>query len=113
MATFERLGDFRLVDVCSEGVQRRIAGKTILTEGVPRTLETGKTLTIDSDSAFVIRGVKYPDGFFARLQDFILKDESFSFTPTMEGEYELVLGTIDGRSRTIPMKVATCPTYGL
>lgn len=109
MATFERLGDFRMVDVCNEGMQRRIAGKTILTEGVPKSLEPGKTLTIHSTRSFVIRGVKYPDGFFAKLQDFILPGESFTFTPTMEGEYAFVLGTTDGRTRTMQMKVQTCP----
>lgn len=108
--TFERLGDASLVGRCADGRprQQRITKDTILTLGVPHTQPVGEVLRIESASSFVVRGIRYPDGNALTLQDWILPDEAFSFTPSVTGTYGLILGSADGRRRTMDMEVVDC-----
>lgn len=108
--TFERLGDATLVGRCADDRprQQRIAKGTTLRLGVPHAQPVGEVLRIESDSAFVVRGITYPDGNGARLEDWILPDEAFSFTPSMPGRYGLILGTVDGKRRTMDMEAVDC-----
>ncbi len=109
-ATFQRLGDSTLVDVCGDDrpMQQRIARSTILRDGVPHQFVLGKTLTLSSTSRFVVRGVQYPDGLFSKLQDFILEGETFTFKPSTEGTYHFLVGSVDGKMREMTMQVARC-----
>jgi len=109
---FERLGDASLVGRCADGRprQQRITKTTILSLGVPHTQPVGEVLRIESQSSFVVRGIRYPDGNSVVLQDWILPDEAFSFTPSVTGTYGLILGSVDGKRRTMDMEVIDCDT---
>jgi hypothetical protein len=110
-ATFERLGDKSLAPVCGEGESRyhkRITRDLRFHRGVPHQLSLGKTLFLGSIRPFVVRWVEYPDGNRRRLQDFVLKNERFSFTPSIAGTYTFTVGTIDGRRRDMRMHVVEC-----
>ena len=110
MATFQRLGDATLVGHCDmeSPQQQRLSKSVYLTRGVPHYLKLGETMTLESASPFVIRGVTYPDGNSVRMQDFILKGESFVFKPSVEGEYVFRVGTIEGRTREMGVGVTEC-----
>lgn len=108
--TFERLGDATLISRCRDDRprQQRITRETILTLGVPHTQPVGEVLRIESAHAFVVRGIVYPDGNSLPLQDWVLPDEAFSFTPAVPGRYGLILGSVDGKRRTMEMEVVEC-----
>lgn len=112
-ATFQRLGDANLVSQCpadDAGAprQQRIAGFTRLIGGIPQTLKLGESLTLRSTRAFVVRGVRYPDGTVNAVEDWVLPDEKYSITPSIEGEYVFTLGTVNGRRRDMRMTVVQC-----
>lgn len=109
-ARFERLGDAMLVSGCSEEprYQMRITRDTRLLPGIPHTFRLGGTLTLRGSNPFVLRSIHYPDGTIAAQQNWIVKDEIFSFKPTVTGRYEFLLGTLHGNSRTMQMKVVAC-----
>lgn len=108
--TFERLGDANLVSRCADDRprQRRITKKTVLTLGVPHVQPVGEALRLESDEPFVVRGIEYPDGNSLTLQDWVLPDEAFSFTPAVVGRYGIVLGSANGKRRTMEMEVVDC-----
>lgn len=107
---FERLGDVSLVGRCADDRprQQRISRDTRLTLGVPHTQPVGEVLRIESEQSFVVRGITYPDGNSLMLQDWVLPDEAFSFTPAVQGRYGIILGTVDGKRRTMEMEVIDC-----
>lgn len=108
-ATFQRLGDVNLVGHCGESPQQqRLSRDVILTRGVPHYLRLGDVLTLESDSPFVMRGVRYPDGNATRFQDFIMKGEQYVFKPSLEGEYVFKIGTKEGKVREMTMEVIEC-----
>lgn len=123
-ATFERLGDFRLVEekvtetptvvqaavTCNlkPVMQRRVGGGVALSKGVPTAFRLGETLTLSAQKRFVVRGVTYPDGTDNRYQDFVLEGETFTFKPSIEGEYRFRLGGISSRTKELSMKVIAC-----
>ncbi len=108
--TFERLGDANLIGWCADSRprQQRIARGSLLTLGVPHTQPVGEVLRIESDSPFVVRGIAYPDGNGLVVQDWILPGEAWSFTPSIQGAYGLILGSPDGKNRTMEMEVIDC-----
>lgn len=110
-ARFQRLGDSTLTGECAEeSLQRqRLSRSVILSRGVPHFLKLGNVMTLESSKAFVMRGATYPDGNYTRMQDFILPQEQFVFKPSMEGGYVFRIGTIEGRTREMEMKVVRCP----
>lgn len=111
MARFERLGDASLVDRCAPAgprYQQRITRDVRFRRGVPHTFTMGDELTLRANRPFVVRGITYPDGAVARMQNFVLSDESFAFTPPVEGTYIFLIGTPEGRQRTMSMKVQSC-----
>lgn len=126
MATFERLGDFRLIEetvtettpiVQASAVvpcdpepvmQRRIGGGVALARGIPSVLPLGDTLAIRAVKTFVVRSVRYPDGTGNRVQDFVFSGESFSFKPSIEGKYVFTLGSPFSAPRTLTMNVRAC-----
>ena len=88
--------------------QRRIVRDVHFNRGIPHTFAVGENLHLEANKAFVIRGVRYPDGTFTRMQDFVIPGESFTFTPSMEGEYTFSVGSGKGRLRQMKMKVSSC-----
>jgi hypothetical protein len=111
-ATFQRLGDARLVNGCSPEIrsyQTRLSRAVRLLPGIPRTLPAGETLNVRSDRGFAVKGIRYPDGSLTKLQDWITKDEVFVFKPSVEGDYGFLLRSIDGKTRELTMKVVACP----
>lgn len=124
MAKFERLGDFRIVGKLHETntetftepqtcamkavMQRRIGGGVALKDGMPSLLPLGETLTLSSSKQFVVRSVLYPDGSSERLQDFVLKGETFTLKPSMPGKYAFSINPIRGRGRILTMNVVEC-----
>lgn len=110
MTMFRRLGDATLVSQCGgmSPMQQRLSRSVILSRGVPHTLALGRSLELSSVHRFVVRGVRYPDGNELRLQDFVLEGEQFSFTPSVEGNFVLTVGTIDGKKREMTMRVVRC-----
>lgn len=110
-ARFLRLGDKDMVDQCSESARRyhrRITRDVRFHRGLPHSWTAGQQLSLGSTKSFVVRSVTYPDGFRARIQDFVLPEERFHFTPSTPGEYRFVIGTIDGRRREMIMRVQSC-----
>src|SRR3989338_6698591 len=84
MSRFERLGDSALVSTCGDApalYQQRITKDLRFIRGVPHSLTMGHSLTLTATKPFVVRSVLHPDGRSERLQDFVLTDERFSFTP--------------------------------
>lgn len=108
--TLERLGDATLLSRCSDDRPRarRISRDTVLTLGVPHTQPVGEVLRIEAPKAFVVRGIEYPDGNSLAIQDWVLPDEAFSFTPAIPGRYALRLGTVDGKTRTMELEAVEC-----
>ncbi len=109
-ARFERLGDSTLVSLCGDGTggQKRIARGILLKGGVPTTMRLEQQLIFRSDKTFLLRSVFYPDGNEAFLQNWIFPGEKYAFKPSVEGKYRFVLGTKDGRRRTMETTVARC-----
>lgn len=126
MATFERLGDFRLTDETvtetasvvqasapvscdlQPVMQRRLSGGVALDGGIPTVFRLGETLMLSAPEHFVIREVRYPDGTGNRFQDFVLAGEHFSFKPSVEGEYVFIAGGPASRALELTMRVAAC-----
>jgi len=110
-ATFQRLGDESFVDSCLDEVrrfQKRITRNVRFHRGVPHTWSTGQKLSLGANKHFVVRKIIYPDGYEARVQDFVFPDERFHFTPSMIGEYIFMIGTKEGRIREFRMEVSRC-----
>ncbi|MBI5156245.1 septal ring lytic transglycosylase RlpA family protein [Candidatus Peregrinibacteria bacterium] len=109
-ARFGRLGDAALVSGCGEEPrhQMRITRDTRLLPGIPHVFPLGDTLTLRGSKSFVVRSVRYPDGTVAAQQNWIVKDELFSFKPAVSGQYQFLLGTVRGNARTMTMKVVSC-----
>lgn len=113
--TFERLGDARLVSRCAEDRprQQRITRTVRLSRGVPHTQPVNEELRIEAEEAFVVRGIRYPDGNSLTVQDWILPGESFAFTPATVGRYGLVLQSPDGHRRIMETEVMDCVVTGI
>lgn len=112
-ATFRRLGDRDLVDLCADRprrYQRRITRDVRFHRGVPHTFTLGESLHLGSNRTFVVRGITYPDGSSVRVQDFVAPGESFHFVASQPGEYRFLLGTAEGRRREMTMVVSACGT---
>lgn len=109
-ATFQRLGDATLVGHCDveSPEAKHLSKKEFLTRGVPNYLKLGEVMTLESASPFVLRGITYPDGNGTVMQDFINNGEHYEFKPSVEGAYVFKVGTIDGKTREMTMKVADC-----
>lgn len=111
-ARFERLGDVSLVSGCSplgeRREQQRISRDLYLTSGVPHRHILGEELQLKANGSFVVRSIRHPDGSQVRVQDFVLPEETFIFTPQTEGEYVFSIGNGTGRQRQMKMKVVSC-----
>lgn len=108
-ARFERLGDINLVRRCSDDrYQRRITKDVVLRPGIPHIFALGKTLSLSSDSSFVIRNMWYPDGTDTGIQTWVTKGETFEMTPSVTGVYRFLMGTKTGRVREMRMEVVEC-----
>ncbi len=110
MATFQRLGDVNLVNGCGQQVQYHqvIRRGVILTPGVPNVLRLGSTLTLQASDSFVVRSVQYPDGMRSSVENWIVKGEEYSFTPSTEGDYTFIFSAKTGGRREMKMHVAQC-----
>ena len=110
MARFERLGDASMIGGCGGApmYRQRITRDVRLAPGIPHLLGLGQTLTLRANAPFVVRGITYPDGSSVRMQDFIVKGEAYSFTPSVAGTYGFLLGDIRGRRRVMEMTVIQC-----
>lgn len=109
MATFERMGDSRMVSRCGNSLQQqRVARSVYLTTGVPHSFKLGETLTLASEKSFVIRGIRYPDGTWLTVQDFVLPGEAFTFKPSIEGEFVFTVAGTDGKKKDMAMQVVSC-----
>ncbi len=109
-ATFERLGDASLVGGCAQSPakQTRITRDTRLIGGVPWNFPLGESLTLRSTRSFVVRDVIYPDGGHLGAEDWVNRDETFTFTPSIQGVYTFIVGSVDGRRREMTMNVLRC-----
>lgn len=108
-ATFERLGDVSLVSACADDrYQKRITKDTRFDRGVPHSFGLGEVLTLTSTRSFVVRSITYPDGFTSRIEDWVLPEERYAFTPSVTGVYTLRVGDAKGRARTMEMHVVAC-----
>lgn len=110
-ATFERLGDKDLIDRCEQRqkrYQKRITRDIHFFRGVPHTFSLGEQLVLQSRRPFVIQGITFPDQQYLRVQDFVLPEEKYRFTPDMPGLYEFHVGDTLGSSRVLRMNVSQC-----
>lgn len=108
-ATFERLGDISIVGAChNDRFFRRITRETRFDRGVPHALPLGQDMVLTANAPFVVRSVTYPDGFTARIQDWILDEEKYTFSPSQSGKYVFRIGDAVGHSRLFPMDVVDC-----
>ncbi|MDO8649349.1 MAG: septal ring lytic transglycosylase RlpA family protein [Candidatus Peregrinibacteria bacterium] len=110
MARFERLGDASVSRSCSveKRMQQRITKSVRLDGGIPHTMPMGEVLTLRASVPFVVKSVIYPDGNSVRLQEWIHPGEHYTLTPSGEGEYRFRLGTAEGKSREMRMRVVAC-----
>jgi hypothetical protein len=110
-ATFERLGDAEIVVRCQDDrLQKRITKDVRLNPGIPHSFALGRTLSLKSDSPFVLRDLLYPDGMNLGQQTWVTDGESFDFTPSIVGTYRFLVGTKIGRVREMKMEVVDCST---
>lgn len=110
-ATFERLGDVELIQGCPERetvYQQRITRDVRFFRGVPHNFDEGEQLILQSTKPFVVLGITFPDGDYLRIQDFVLPDEKYRFTPSEDGLHIFHVGDTLGRERNLRMNVAAC-----
>lgn len=109
-ARFERLGDVSIANDCgsTSRFQQRLARDVRLQRGIPHTFSLGGELLLRANRPFVVRSVRYPDGVLNSLQDWVPTGEQFTFKPSMAGAYVFRIGTLDGRHRTMTMRVVEC-----
>ncbi len=110
-ATFQRLGDATIVDVCGDTDTRRVVRLTKdvhFIGGIPSRLPLGQSFLFRSTQSFVVHSVLYPDGNSAVIQDWILPGESHAFTPSMEGTYTFLVRSKEGHGRKIAVEVRMC-----
>lgn len=110
-ATFERLGDKDLVDACAEKqslYQKRITKNVRLFRGIPHSFTLGNSLILQSNKAFVIRSIVFPDGQNLRIQDFVNPNEKYEFSPDIMGQYSFWIGDSFGHMREMRMNVHSC-----
>ena len=110
-ATFERLGDKGLVDRCEQQertYQRRVTRDVRFFRGVPHTFTLGDQLILQSNRAFVLLGITFPDGAVLRMQDFVHPGEKYRFSPDSSGTYDFLIGDTQGHVRKMHMKVSAC-----
>ncbi len=106
---FRRLGDASLMNTCGEAAYAiRLGRSTRLTPGIPSVIRLGETLTLSASAPFVVRSVRYPDGTVTAVQNWVVKDERYSLTPSVEGEYVFRLSSAKNETREFPLKVVTC-----
>lgn len=109
--TFQRLGDSRLQkDTCAgdSPQQQRLGKGVVLQPGIPHSLPLGNEVFIRSSSPFVIRGVTYPDGIYAKLENWVMPEESYTLKPSMQGHYVFKISSKNGRARDMEMEVVRC-----
>ncbi len=109
-ATFERLGDADLVTGCGRSpvYQQRITRDVRLLPGIPWHAPLGESVTWKSTQPYVLLGITYPDGNSVKMQNWIFPDESYTFEPSVTGEYRFLVGTKEGRKRVFQMAIADC-----
>ncbi len=110
-ATFQRLGDVSVVYGCDSSMRRyqtRLSRNQRLLPGIPWTLPLGEPLAVRSNAGFALRSVRYPDGTVTAMQDWITKEEVFTFKPSVTGLYEFTLSALNGVKKTFSMQVTEC-----
>lgn len=109
--TIQRLGDSRLQENHCDGEgpqQQRLGRGAVLQPGIPHTLPLGNEVFVRSSSPFVIRGVTYPDGTYAKLENWVMPEEAYALKPSMQGHYVFKIGSKNGRARDMEMNVVEC-----
>lgn len=127
-ATFERLGDASMADApaptsvptpaaatptadeCAgkSVLQRRLSKDVLLDPGLPQRAEVGTEIRLAANGTFAVRGVRYPDGSSLKADTVVKPGGTFTFTPSMEGQYAFRLVTAGGRMRTLTLKAVRC-----
>jgi rare lipoprotein A len=109
-ATFERLGDARIVGPCRADVPilRRISRTVFLDPGVPKYLHLGQKLLFRANGSIALLAITYPDGSREDLQNWILLGEEFSLQPSMAGDYTFLIRDRLGKRRRFHTQVVTC-----
>lgn len=117
-ARFERLGDSTLITGCSLSAdaeiteapprQQRLTRDVRFRQGIPHRMAAGTPLVLQANRWFVVRGIRYPDGRFIRMQDWVPPEEQFTFTPSVGGEYVFSFATSKGLQRQMRMEVIEC-----
>lgn len=110
-AKFKRLGDAELIDACKQAptlYQKRITRDKHFFRGVPHTFTLGNQLVLQSNKVFVVLGITFPDGQYIRVQDFVLPEEKYRFSPDSVGKYTFLVGDAAGRQREMRMQVNGC-----
>ena len=115
LARFERLGDATLTQLThmttcqvDTRMQRRIARDVYFLTGIPHRFALGETLTLRANKPFVVRSIRYPDGVMNNVEDWVLDDETFTFKPSVAGDYTFQIGIREGRNRSMKMSVVSC-----
>lgn len=108
--TFQRMGDVNLVGDCAAQpkYQQRVNRSTVLDPGMPHVTRLGDVISIRSKQAFVVRKVSYPGGGSQMPQDWVLPGETYTFNPSLAGEYVFLIGAKDGRGRQMTTRVVEC-----
>ncbi len=109
-ATFQRLGDANLVGPCfaAPTFAQRITKDTILMPGVPHVLHMSGALVLRATKPFVVRSIMYPDGNVSSIQKWVIPRNTYSFKPSIAGDYTFRLSSLNGHNRTMTMTVVQC-----
>src|SRR3989344_5696030 len=103
--TFERLGSAEIVNACPEPTYQRRLGRTLLSPGIPRTLEKGTHIALSGNSSFRLIQMRSPGSQPLRPSSWTGRDETLELSFEKLGQYSFVFIGDDGRRRRFQTKV--------
>ncbi len=105
--TFERLGSAEIVNACPEPTYQRRLGRTLLSPGIPRSIEQGTSIALSGDQSFRLIQMRSPGSKPLRSSSWTGRDETLEISFEKLGRYSFVLIGDDGRRRRFQTEVAT------
>lgn len=110
-ATFQRLGDDRLIGPCRSEVayQRRISRTVFLDPGMPRYTHFGQPIAFRANGSLAVLEVAYPDGSREYPYDWVLTGGEYRLQPSLPGEYAFLIRDRLGTKRWFRTTVVACP----
>jgi len=106
-AKIERLGDAELIG-CADEQGDRYDRAVHFQRDIERTFMMNDALNLQANRWFVMRGIRYPDGTFVKMQDWVSPEDTYTFLPSVAGTYHLRIAWKNGRTIQVPVTVEDC-----